>query len=59
MIRSFADEETEKVWRGTRSRRLPPNIHEGQWSIRINAQWHLCVLWNDGAAEAVEVCDYH
>lgn len=26
MIRSFAGRETEKVWRGERSRRLPPDI---------------------------------
>lgn len=26
MIRSFADRETEKIWRGERSRRLPPDI---------------------------------
>ena len=26
MIASFADSETEKVWRGERSRRLPPDI---------------------------------
>lgn len=28
MIRSFADEETEKVWRGRRSRRLPGDIQQ-------------------------------
>ncbi|MFN3819496.1 type II toxin-antitoxin system RelE/ParE family toxin [Blastomonas sp.] len=26
MIRSCADPETEKVWRGARSRKLPPDI---------------------------------
>jgi proteic killer suppression protein len=26
MIRSFADSETEKIWNGERSRRLPPDI---------------------------------
>jgi toxin HigB-1 len=26
MIRSFADREAEKIWRGERSRRLPPDI---------------------------------
>jgi proteic killer suppression protein len=26
VIRSFADPETEKLWQGTRSRRLPPDI---------------------------------
>lgn len=28
MIRSFADKETERVWLGLRSRRLPPDIQE-------------------------------
>lgn len=28
MIRSFADRETEKVWQGLRSRRLPPDIQD-------------------------------
>ena len=28
MIRSFADKETERIWQGLRSRRLPPDIQE-------------------------------
>ena len=28
MIRSFADKETERVWNGERSRKLPPNIQD-------------------------------
>jgi toxin HigB-1 len=28
MILSFADPETELIWRGGRSRRLPPDIHK-------------------------------
>jgi proteic killer suppression protein len=28
MIRSFADRETERIWQGLRSRRLPPDIQE-------------------------------
>ena len=28
MIRNFADRETERVWLGGRSRRLPPTIQE-------------------------------
>lgn len=28
MIRSFASDETEKLWQGTRSRRLPPDIQK-------------------------------
>jgi proteic killer suppression protein len=28
MIRSFADTETEKIWNGVRSRKLPPDIQD-------------------------------
>jgi len=28
MIRSFADKETERVWNGLRSRKLPPDIQQ-------------------------------
>ena len=28
MILGFADRETEKIWAGQRSRRLPPEIHD-------------------------------
>ena len=47
--------------------RVPPGNHlealsgdrEGQHSIRINDQWRICFVWNDGGAEAVEIVDYH
>ena len=47
--------------------RVPPGNHlealsgdrNGQHSIRINDQWRLCFVWNDGGAEAVEIVDYH
>jgi proteic killer suppression protein len=31
---------------------------KGQHSIRINNQWRVCFVWDDGAAD-VEVVDYH
>jgi len=31
---------------------------KGQHSIRINDQWRICFVWNDGAAD-VEIVDYH
>ena len=31
----------------------------GQHSIRINDQWGICFVWSDGAAENVEIVDYH
>lgn len=49
--------------------RLPPGnrleaLHgdrEGQHSIRINAQWRVCFVWDDatGTARDVEIVDYH
>lgn len=31
----------------------------GQHSIRINDQWRICFLWQDGHAAEVEIVDYH
>ena len=46
-------------------RRTPGNRLEalkgdraGQHSIRINDQWRICFIWEDGA-EDVEIVDYH
>ncbi|MCJ7797312.1 MAG: type II toxin-antitoxin system RelE/ParE family toxin [Thermoleophilia bacterium] len=47
--------------------RLPPgNALEalggdraGQHSIRINDQWRVCFVWDDGDAREVEIVDYH
>lgn len=47
--------------------RVPPGNHlealkndrKGQHSIRINDQWRLCFVWEDGAAWDVEIVDYH
>lgn len=32
---------------------------EGQYSIRINDQWRICFLWQDGDVLDVEIVDYH
>ncbi|WP_237153682.1 type II toxin-antitoxin system RelE/ParE family toxin [Oryzibacter oryziterrae] len=31
----------------------------GQHSIRINDQWRICFLWQDGGPTDVEIVDYH
>jgi proteic killer suppression protein len=31
----------------------------GQHSVSINMQWRICFVWMDGAAENVEIVDYH
>lgn len=32
---------------------------QGQYSIRINDQWRICFIWQDGNASLVEIMDYH
>ena len=93
MIRGFASVETELIWSGRRSRKLPLDIQSvvlrklrllhaaralqdlrvppgnrleglkgkraGQWSIRINDQWRICFVWQEGAPTNVEIVDYH
>lgn len=47
--------------------RIPPNNRlealcgdrNGQHSIRINDQWRICFIWNQGRVERVEIVDYH
>ena len=31
----------------------------GQYSIRINDQWRICLVWKDDGADDVEIVDYH
>lgn len=31
----------------------------GQHSIRINGQFRVCFVWQDGGADDVEIVDYH
>ena len=46
---------------------IPPSNHlemlsgdrKGQYSIRINKQYRICFVWHDGAANDVEIVDYH
>ena len=92
MIKSFRRKETEKIWQGQRSRRLPGDIQQvarrklrmlnnaralndlrippanrlealhgqrvGQHSIRINDQWRICFIWDQGDVFDVEIVDY-
>jgi proteic killer suppression protein len=43
---------------GNRLERLAGD-HADQYSIRINDQWRVCFVWQDGDAHEVEICDYH
>lgn len=31
----------------------------GQHSIRINGQWRICFIWQEGGPSHVEIVDYH
>jgi proteic killer suppression protein len=49
------------------SLRIPPGNQlealkgdrRGQHSVRVNDQWRICFVWRDGAADQVEIVDYH
>ena len=43
---------------GNRLERLRGD-RSGQHSIRINDQWRICFVWNQGQASEVEIVDYH
>jgi proteic killer suppression protein len=32
---------------------------QGQHSIRINDQWRICFVWEEGGPSHVEIVDYH
>jgi toxin HigB-1 len=93
MIGNFKCKETELIWNGTVSRKLPGDIQqvarrklrmlnnakvigdlrippnnrlealkgdlEGQYSIRINRQWRICFVWENGVVSNVAIVDYH
>lgn len=47
--------------------RIPPSNHleklvgdrAGQHSIKVNDQWRICFVWQDGIVTDVEIVDYH
>jgi len=93
VIKSFRDNETEKLWNEEPTRRIPADLRrsalkklqmlnaagsladltvppgnrlerlrgrrEGQYSIRVNDQFRVCLEWRDGSAWSVEITDYH
>jgi len=93
MIKSFGSKETEKIWNGQISKKLPGEIQniarrklrminnamdlndlrippanrleklkgtKSQfYSIRINRQWRIVFVWNNGHCNKVEIMDYH
>lgn len=50
--------DTLKVPPGNRLEALKGN-RSGQHSVRVNDQWRICFIWNQGDAFEVEIIDYH
>ena len=59
-LRMLDSAETLQALQALPSNRLEAlkGVRNGQYSIRINDQWRICFVWNDGA-EDVEIVDYH
>jgi toxin HigB-1 len=32
---------------------------KGQYSIRVDRQWRICFVWDNGTVSDVEIVDYH
>ena len=58
LINNALDLNDLRVPPGNRLESLSGN-RAGQFSIRINEQWRICFIWNDGDAYQVEIVDYH
>ena len=58
MVHAATRIETLRVPPQNRLERLSGD-RKGQWSIRVNNQFRVCLVWRDGAAWDVEIVDYH
>jgi proteic killer suppression protein len=58
MLDAAESRQDLRVPPGNRLERLSGG-REGQYSIRINDQWRVCIRWRDGEAHDVEIVDYH
>lgn len=50
--------EDLRVFPGSRLEALS-GTRKGQMSMRINDQWRICFVWNNGEAQDVAIVDYH
>jgi len=58
MLDAAATLQTLRVPPGNRLEKLSGN-RDGQHSIRINDQYMICFVWENGNAYDVEITDYH
>jgi len=58
MIDAAASLEDLRIPPANRLEKLKGELR-GQWSIRINDQWRICLIWHEGNASDVEIADYH
>jgi len=58
MIDSAIDIDDLRIPPANRLEKLSGD-REGQYSIRVNKQFRICFLWEDGFALDVEIVDYH
>ena len=57
-INRVQDVSELRVPPGNRLERLKGD-RKGQYSIRINQQYRICFVWEEGHAYEVEITDYH
>ena len=58
MIHRAKDVQDLRIPPGNRLEQLDGD-RRGQYSIRMNDQFRICFRWNNGAANDVEIADYH
>lgn len=58
IINSAYEIDDLKVPPGNRLEMLKGNL-KGKYSIRINDQWRIVFIWENGNAKDVEIIDYH
>ena len=58
MIDASIDIEDLRIPPANRLEKLSGD-REGQYSIRINKQYRICFLWENGSAFDIEIVDYH
>lgn len=58
MINNSQDIADLRIPPSNRLEKLTGNLKE-YYSIRINKQWRIIFIWNNGNASEVEIVDYH